>query len=98
MTRNPKLTFDPVEQIVRQGLIDSGVRFIEECNETHQLDFGLPDHGLLIEVKQFHSDRISEQMSRSPNVIAVQGRQAAEFFASALMALGSTKHTNGDPT
>ena len=35
--------------------------------------------------KQFHSDRIAEQMSRAPDVIAIQGRRSAVLFAEILM-------------
>lgn len=76
---------DPVEKIVADALDAS--RLIYET-ENHPdalgLDFYLPFLGVHIEVKQFHSDRISEQMSRVPNVIAIQGVEAAKLFAKIL--------------
>jgi hypothetical protein len=74
-----KPTRDPIEAIVEDALRDADISY----TQTHptRLDFHLPDHDLFIEVKQFHSPRIADQMSRAPNVIAIQGRMAAEFFA-----------------
>lgn len=54
--------------------------------EDHKsgLDFFLPGLDVYVEVKQFHSPRISEQMSRKPNVIVIQGMGAMEAFATLL--------------
>lgn len=78
---------DPMEEMVRSALHGASVPFHEEGPETLNLDFLLSDHDIYIEVKQFHSDRISEQMSRAPNVIAIQGEGAARFFAMLLALL-----------
>jgi hypothetical protein len=76
---------DPMEMLIADALSRAGVRFEHDFSgKTKGLDFYLPDHDLYIEVKRFHSDRISEQMSRAPNVIAVQGKIAVEFLAMAL--------------
>lgn len=75
---------DPIEAIIREALTKAHIRFIEGNENDACLDFFLPDHGIYIEVKQFHSERISEQMSRADNVIAIQGKLAAEMFAAAL--------------
>lgn len=69
---------DPIEEITANALTAAGVAFEFPENE---LDFYLPEIGIYIEVKQFHSSRIAEQMSRAPNVIAIQGREAALAFA-----------------
>lgn len=45
------------------------------------LDFHLPDLGVFIEVKAMHTPRISDQMTRAANVIALQGEAAVRFFA-----------------
>lgn len=72
---------DPIEEIVMIGLDAAGIKYrVGGQNETG-LDFDLASPLVSIEVKQFHSDRIAEQMSRAPNVIAIQGREAAKFFA-----------------
>jgi hypothetical protein len=44
------------------------------------LDFFLPHYDCYVELKQFHSERIAEQMSRVPNVIAIQGKKAMDCF------------------
>ena len=75
---------DPIEKIVREGLDAAEIVWMGENGTEAKLDFFLPDYDVHIEVKQFHSDRIAEQMSRATNVIAIQGREAAEFFADRL--------------
>lgn len=77
---------DPIEKIVADALTRAGLQFITDeggANSTG-LDFYLTGHDIHIEVKQFHSPRIAEQMARAPNVIAIQGRAAAEWFATRL--------------
>jgi hypothetical protein len=39
-------------------------------------------------VKQMHTDRISDQMKRAPNVIAVQGEKSVRFMAAMLAIQG----------
>lgn len=65
-----------MEAMLASALAEASIQF----TAPHNLDFHLPDHDVFIEVKQFHSDRIAEQMSRAPNVIAVQGRAAVEWL------------------
>lgn len=74
---------DPIERIIEGALAKAKVRFVREGVDPTlpPLDFYLPDHGLFIEVKQFHSDRIAAQMKQADNVIAIQGRGAALAFA-----------------
>ena len=80
-----ELMADPMEKIVREALDAANIFFVEEEDERALgLDFYLPIVGVHIEVKQFHSERISEQMSRAPNVIAIQGIEAARLFAKML--------------
>lgn len=62
---------DPMERLVFDALLMSGIDFI--YGPENNLDFYIPSKDVYIEVKQMHSNRISEQMSRAPNVIAVQG-------------------------
>lgn len=76
---------DPMELIIRAALEREGFRWSDERSKQNKgLDFYLPDYGIHIEVKQFHTDRVSEQMSRSSNVIVAQGRDAVEFLAALL--------------
>jgi hypothetical protein len=87
----------PIESIVRSALEREGLAFTEDgkpggdvnCN----LDFHLTDYGIHVEVKQFHSDRIAEHMARATNVIAIQGKEAAEFFAAILVDYQRTGET-----
>lgn len=69
---------DPMEKIIEEALASAGVRF--ERNALN-LDFLIKDYDVYIEVKQFHSNRIAEQMSRAENVIAVQGKTSAFLLA-----------------
>lgn len=74
---------DPVERIVASGLQAAGIRFSRDPS-TDPLDFYLPDFDVHVECKQFASDRTAGQLSRADNVILIQGRKAAELFASIL--------------
>ncbi len=73
---------DPMERQIADALTRAGIAFTTD--HEARLDFYLPDANVHIEVKQFHSDRIAEQMARAPNVIAVQGRGAVEWLAGIL--------------
>lgn len=76
---------DPLENYVAQALDDAGIVFKHESEgDTLNLDFHLPDHGLYVEVKRFHSDRIAGQMSRAGDVIALQGSAAVDLFCKLL--------------
>lgn len=70
---------DPVEREVALGLRDARIAFSMGTNEA-RLDFFLPEHGVYIECKQYHTLRIAEQMSRANNVIVIQGIAAAKLF------------------
>lgn len=72
---------DPIERIVFEGLRARGVEFrVDGQGGYSGLDFYVPEMDLHIEVKQFNSPRIAEQMSRFPNVIVIQGEAAARAF------------------
>lgn len=73
---------DPMEKLIRDALIDIGEPFVEENKNLANLDFYLPRINVYIEVKQFHSKRISNQMERASNVIVAQGKEAVEALAS----------------
>jgi len=86
------ITTDPMERIIERALLTAGIPFTTDMGgmNAHCLDFDLPDHGIAIEVKQMHSPRISDQMSRAPHVVVAQGRVAVEFLAAAITALRPT--------
>lgn len=80
---------DPMEQLIEDALNAGSFRYVKEGSvkgSGQTLDFFLPDLGIYIEVKQFHSPRIADQMARAPNVIAAQGRPAVEMLARLLAA------------
>ena len=69
---------DPVEAIIYDALVDSDVPFEMGKNG---IDFYMSDSDIYIECKRFHSDRISDQMARVDNIIAVQGICTARALA-----------------
>ena len=80
------MSADPVESIIATALRARGIPYLTESQPgSIGLDFLLTDYGVHIECKRFHSPRISEQMSRAPDVIAIQGMAAAELFAALVM-------------
>lgn len=85
---------DPIERIIQVALEAAMIEYVlegEVPSAGQTLDFWLPAFGLYIECKQYHTPRIADQMSRAPNIIVLQGRASAEFFANALTTgAGST--------
>ena len=78
---------DPVEDIIASGLDAADIAYVRDGDtraNTLGLDFLLTESGVFIEVKRFHADRIAAQMARAPNVIAIQGIEAARWFAKAI--------------
>ena len=80
------MTTDPLETEIATALDAAGIRYETDFGGGNPaaLDFYLPHLDVYIEVKQFHSPRIAEQMSRAENVIAIQGRQAMALFCELL--------------
>lgn len=74
---------DPIERIIADALLGANVPFTSEKGGTHRLDFGLGD-GVFVEVKQFYTARADSALQKNENVILIQGRRAAERFASLL--------------
>lgn len=68
---------DPVERIVYDGL-RLATQLMEESPVG--LDFYLPEYDVHIEVCRFHTDRKIQQINRAPNVILIQGIEAAKTF------------------
>lgn len=79
---------DPMEQIIADALDAAGIQYTSDFNGGNPArpDFYLPEVDVYIEVKRFHSPRIADQMSRAPNVIAVQGKLAVEWLAAMISA------------
>lgn len=82
------VTTDPMERLVELALIDAGIRFQTDHggHVPANLDFYLPDFDVYLEVKRMHSPRISDQMARAPNVIAIQGEASVRFVVEILTA------------
>lgn len=72
---------DPIERIIADALDRAGINYVHESAGA-PLDFQVGE--VLIEVKQFHSDRTNRQMADHNNVIVIQGREAALWFADAI--------------
>jgi hypothetical protein len=70
---------DPVEKVIADALDTAGYIYIVGT-EHKALDFYLPDFDIWIECKRFHSPRIDDQLSRRPNIILIQGMEAALAF------------------
>jgi hypothetical protein len=49
-----------------------------------RIDFYLPDYGVAIECKRFHADRSLRQLSAHPEIILIQGLEAAKTFRALL--------------
>ena len=79
---NPKC---PMESVIGNALIAGDYEFLDGSQTPEGLDFYLVKEDVFIEVKQFYSERIHEQISRSKNVIVIQGVKAAKLFAEFLM-------------
>jgi NMD protein affecting ribosome stability and mRNA decay len=74
---------DYLELAVARNLTRLNIDFVHESENKEQgLDFYLPKQDVYIELKQFHSDRINEQLKSRDNVIVLQGRKAIHFFNS----------------
>lgn len=68
---------------MERGLDEAGIKYVRDRrfeNTVIVLDFYLPDYDIYIEVKQFHSDRMTNQLKAYENVILIQGKKAAEAF------------------
>jgi hypothetical protein len=77
---------DHLEKKVAEALDEVGIDFVHESENKEQvLDFYLPFFDVYIEIKQFHADRISNQMSSKDNVIAVQGTKSVNLLVTMLL-------------
>lgn len=77
----PRQISDPIERLVTDALNVMHIPYTHETENKEQgLDFKLAN-GVLIEVKQFPTERITAQIEGRNNVILIVGREAAETFA-----------------
>jgi hypothetical protein len=83
---NTVKNIDPMEAMIETALIAAGIDYQHSHANPVGLDFYLPTLDLHIEVKQFHTNRIAEQMSRAPNVIVAQGAVAVAWLAKHITA------------
>mgnify|MGYP000246292980 CR=1 FL=1 len=76
---------DHLEKKIAAALDEVEIEFVHESESKEQvLDFYLPFFDVFIEIKQFHTDRISRQMSSKDNVIAVQGTKSVNLLVTML--------------
>ncbi len=65
-----------------------GIR-LNECDikfeRNQRLDFYLPDYGVYLEVKKYHSERSVSQLASQENIVLIQGKEAVTFFCRALI-------------
>lgn len=88
MTGKPTILRDPLEAMVAAALARAGIHYTAGQRTAADLDFHLPGPDIHIEVKTYHSDRIARQMALAPNIIALQGRAAVEWFCAQLAKPG----------
>lgn len=76
----------PVEKKLALLLDAADIEFTKPERDQHDpttLDFYLPSFDIYIEVKQFHTPRIADQLSRVPTgktAIVLQGKNSATDF------------------
>lgn len=76
---------DWLEKEVAELLTKRGIDFIHESqNNGSNLDFYLPSYDVYIEVKQYHTDRVINQLSKKDNVILIQGKKSISFLKAIL--------------
>ena len=74
-----------LEKKVAEALYEAGIEFVHESEDKElRLDFYLPLFDVFIEIKHYHADRISRQMSSQKNVIAIQGTKSVELLIALL--------------
>jgi hypothetical protein len=84
---------DELEQMVGEALYEAGIEFKHE-SEGAMLDFIVPEWNCFIEVKKYHTHRISKQLSFYTDVILLMGRQSVIQFCNLLKQSNATNNTN----
>lgn len=80
--KTPFAPTDPLEKIIFYALAERKIMtVIDGAGDTKALDFYLPDEDVYIEATAYYTARKIEQASRVNNLILIQGKRAAEFFA-----------------
>lgn len=74
---------DELEQMVGEALYEAGIEFKHESDGA-RLDFYIPKFDCLIEVKKYHSKRISLQLAPHSDVILLMGKKAVNEFCNLL--------------
>lgn len=67
---------DTLEKDTGAALTAAGIVW----TRPQRLDFYLPDYGVFIEIKQYHSERANDQLKSQNEVILIQGKKALAFF------------------
>ena len=84
---------DDLERMVGEALYEAGIEFAHE-SEGVFLDFWIPKWRAYIEVKKFHTDRISNQLTRHSDVILLMGRQSVIQFCNLIKQSNGTNSNN----
>ncbi len=77
---------DPLEMKLSKVLDDSGLQYTRperDRNDPSNLDFYIPNLDLYIEVKAYHTQRIWNQVERTPDkssILVLIGRRSVEAF------------------
>ncbi len=71
---------DPVEIVLERGFEKAGIEYRRADDGQRHLDFYLPGLNIYVEVKQFHTPRVADQMARVPDIIVIQGMKAVVTF------------------
>lgn len=79
--QRPAHITDPLEQMVATALDEAGIEYVHESQITGQRHgFLLTKRRIYIEVKRFHTDRVTDQLALADNVILLQGIDAVSVF------------------
>lgn len=84
---------DPLEVAFAKMLMDAGIEFTRperDAREPTNLDFYLPEIGIYVEIKQFHTPRIADQLAQLPqqkSALVLVGPQSVKDFMMLIAAL-----------
>ncbi len=83
---------DHLEQKIGEALFEAEIGFTHGSESKGQrLDFHLTDDDIYIEVKQYHSERIADQLKVADNIVVVQGRKSVDFMAAMIKSIKFVK-------
>jgi hypothetical protein len=87
---------DPLELKFEAWLIGQGVKYNRPerlHSDPTQLDFYLPDFDLYVEIKRFHTPRLTNQLALVPstsNAMVLMGNKAIDAFINLIQRKNTT--------